>query len=333
MSLLAQQLKIRGKAMRNRIAMPPMANHLADESGAVVPEHNEHYRIRAKDGVALIIVEHSYVHISGRMRTSQLAVDRDELVDGLATLVSSIKDQGALAVIQITHAGSMAAEVPPGGELVAPSPIINPKARIDVMPRELTPAELEELKEQYVKAAVRAERAGFDAVELHGAHGYLLNEFISPLTNQRTDGYGGSEEGRAKFPLEVTAAVKSALADDTILMYRLGTDDFLPGGLTIETTAPFSAQLEEKGVDLIDISGGFGNYAIVDEKPGYFRNHGRAIKKLVSIPVMVTGGIKTPEFAEEILQSGDADIIGIGRKLLKNSKWASEALKALSGKG
>ena len=330
MSLLGQELKVSGKVMRNRIAMPPLAHNFADDKGAANPKHNDHYAVRAKDGVALIIVEHSFVHISGRMRVGQLGVNDDELIDGLASLAKSVKDHGAVAAIQITHAGSMGAELPPSGELVAPSAIINPKARIDVVPRELSPAELDELKEHYVKAAVRAERAGFDAVELHGAHGYLLNEFLSPLTNQRNDSYGGSEEGRARFPLEVTAAVKSALADDTILMYRLGTDDFLDGGLTIETTVPFSAQLEENGVDLIDISGGFGNYAIVETEPGYFRHHGRAIKKLVSIPVMVTGGIKTAVFAEEILQSGDADIIGIGRELLKNNRWASEALSELS---
>jgi NADPH2 dehydrogenase len=324
MSLLAQELDICGKVMRNRIAFPPMANGLATEDGAVVPKHNSHYEIRAKEEVALIIVEHSYVHPSGKAGLGQLAVDRDELVEGLTTLASSIKDQGALAAIQITHAGSKTKEEVCGQVPVAPSAV--PYPGTDIEPKELKPAELVELKECYVQAALRAEKAGFDAVEVHGAHGYLLSQFLSPLTNQRTDAYGGSEEARARFPLEVVKAVKEALKDETILMYRLGVDDLLPGGVTIETTSKFSVLLEENGVDLIDVSGALSAYMIVDEKPGYFRTHTRAIKDLVSIPVMVTGGVKTAVFAEEILESGDADIIGIGRALLANPGWAREAL-------
>jgi 2,4-dienoyl-CoA reductase-like NADH-dependent reductase (Old Yellow Enzyme family) len=185
------------------------------------------------------------------------------------------------------------------------------------------------LRESYVEAAVRAERAGFDAVELHGAHGYLLNQFLSPLTNRRSDAYGGSDRGRAQFPLEVLEAVRKALDRTTILLYRLGADDLLPGGLTIEATSRFSFWLEETGVDLIDVSGGMSGVGIVDEKPGFFRTHSRAIKDRVSIPVMVTGGVKTPEFAEEILGSGDADIVGVGRALLANPRWAREALERL----
>ena len=327
MSLLAQELKIRGKVMRNRIAMPPMANGLATEDGAVVPKHNSHYAERAADGVALMIVEHSYVHPSGKAGPGQLAVNRDELVDGLASLAKSIKDQGALAAIQITHAGSKtSSEV--CGQTMAPSAVANPSTKGEV-PKAFSAGELVELKESYVQGALRSEKAGFDAIEIHGAHGYLLNQFLSPLTNQRTDEYGGSDEARAKFPLEVVRAVKEALSDDTILMYRLGTDDFIPGGLTIEVTAKFSVSLEQSGVDIIDVSGGMKAYMIVNEQPGYFRAHSSAIKDLVSIPIMVTGGVKTADFAEEILKSGDADIIGIGRALLKNPRWASEALKAL----
>lgn len=327
MSLLSQELKLRTGVMKNRIAMPPMANRVATEDGAVVPDLIRHYTERAANEIALVIVEHSYVHPSGKAHELQLAADRDELIDGLAGLASAIKDQGAPAAIQITHAGSKTTTDVLGHQPVAPSAITNPSAGDE--PRELTLGELADLRESYVHAALRVRRAGFDAVEIHGAHGYLLNQFLSPVTNLRTDAYGGSDEARAKLPLEVVRAVKKAL-DDAILMYRLGVDDLLPGGLTAETTSRFSVELEEAGIDLIDISGGIKGYSIVDEKPGYFRAHGRAIKELVSVPVMVTGGIKAPEFAEEILSSGDADIIGIGRALLKNPAWAGEALEALS---
>jgi len=327
MSLLAQELTIGYKISRNRIAMPPMANGLATDEGEVVPRLNSHYEKRAKEGVGIIVVEHSYIHLSGKASPRQLAVDRDELIEGLATIASSIKDQGALSAIQITHAGSKTKPEISGQVPVAPSSVPPPGGNSE--PRELSTAELIELKESFVKAAVRTEKAGFDAVELHGAHGYLLNQFLSPLTNHRNDTYGGSDRGRAKFPLEVVKAVRKALDKTTILMYRLGADDLLPGGLTIKETSRFAVWLEENGVDFIDVSGGMSAFMIVDKKPGFFRTHSRAIKDLVSVPVMVTGGVKTPEFAEEILESGDADIVGVGRALLANPRWAKEALEKL----
>lgn len=327
MSILSQSITIGSKVSKNRIAMPPMANGLATDNGAVVPKLNRHYEDRAKEEVGLVIVEHAYVHPSGKASPKQLAVDRDELVKGLETLASAIKDHGALAAIQITHAGSKTTRGTCGQQPVAPWPVTNPGG--GDLPRELTTEELSELKECYVRAAVRCEKAGFDAIELHGAHGYFLNQFLSPLTNRRTDAYGGNHKGRAKFPLEVLQAVKKALKRDTVLMYRLGADDLLPGGLTIEEAIRFSIRLEENGVDLIDVSGGLSAFMIVDKKPGFFRTHSSAIKDQVAIPVLVTGGVKTGEFAEEILASGDADIIGVGRSLLANPKWAREALASL----
>lgn len=327
MSLLAQKITIGDKVSKNRIAMPPMANGLATDDGAVVPKLNRHYEDRAKEEVGLVIVEHAYVHPTGKASPRQLAVDRDELVEGLATLASSIKNQGALAAIQITHAGSKTTRETCGQEPVAPSAVSNPGG--GGMPRELSTEELSELKACYVQAAVRCEKAGFDAIELHGAHGYFLNQFLSPLTNLRTDAYGGSDEGRARFPIEVVQAVKRALDKETVLMYRLGADDLLPGGLAIEEAVRFSVSLEENGVDLIDVSGGLSAFMIVDKKPGFFRTHSRAIRDRASIPILVTGGVKTAGFAEDILESGDADIVGIGRSLLANPKWAREALDSL----
>jgi len=328
MSLLAEEIRIGDKTSRNRVAMPPMANGLATDDGEVVPRLNSHYEARAKEGVGLVIVEHAYVHPSGKASPRQLAVDRDELTDGLTTLASSIRAQGALAAIQITHAGSKTSQENCGQIPVAPSAVSNPMGASE--PRELGTEELLELKQCYVQAAVRAEKAGFDAVELHGAHGYFLNQFLSPLTNRRTDAYGGSDRGRARFPLEVLEAVKEAVGDTTIVIYRLGADDLLPGGLTIEAAGRFAVWLGEGGVDLIDVSGGLSAFMIVDKHPGFFRTHSRAIRDQVSVPVMVTGGVKTPEFAEEILESGDADVVGVGRALLANPKWAREALEKLA---
>jgi len=328
MSLLEQEIKIGNKVSKNRIAMPPMANGMATDDGAVVPRLIRHYEDRAKEGVGTVIVEHAYIHPSGKASPRQLAVDKDELVDGLSDLAASIRSHGAIAAIQITHAGSKTSPENCGQQPVAPSAVANPGG--GSLPRELSAEELSELKACYVQSALRCEKAGFDAVELHGAHGYFLNQFLSPLTNRRTDAYGGSAEERTAYPLEVLQAVKAALNGETLVMYRLGADDLLPGGLPLEDAIRFSVQLEENGIDLIDVSGGLSAFMIVDKEPGFFRTHSRAIKAHVSVPVLVTGGVKSGTFAEEILESGDADIVGVGRSLLANPNWAREALERLT---
>lgn len=306
-----------------------MANNLATPEGEVVPGLIAHYRKRAREGVALVIVEHSYVHPTGRASSNQLGLHRDDLIAGLRELASSIKGQGALAALQITHAGSSTTEETSGEKPVAPSSFPHPRKKTE--PRALTRDELAILRDDFARAAARAERAGFDSVELHGAHGFLLNQFLSPLTNHREDEYGGSLQGRARFPLEVVRAVKRVLKEDMLLMYRLGADDLMEGGLKVDSTAQFALWLQEEGVDIVDISGGMSGYAMVDTEPGYFRSHSRAIKSVVRVPVMVTGGINRAMQAEDILSTGDADIVGIGRALLKNFRWASEAIKSLEG--
>ncbi|MFW6139064.1 MAG: tRNA-dihydrouridine synthase, partial [Spirochaetota bacterium] len=235
----------------------------------------------------------------------------------------------ALAAIQISHAGSGTTEKVCGGKPVAPSAVPHP--RKNTHPRALTGEEAGKLRDNFAGAAARAAGAGFDAVELHGAHGFFLNQFLSPLTNLRKDKYGGSLEERAAFPLEVVQAVMRELKDDMLLMYRLGADDLMEGGLKVDSTAQFAKWLQQEGVDIIDVSGGMNSYHIVETNPGFFRTHSRVIKQVVKVPVMVTGGISTAVQAEDVLAACDADIVGIGRALLKNYRWAREALKSLEG--
>ena len=327
MSLLASELTIGSMIVKNRIVMPPMASNRATEEGGVVPEIIEHYETRSRESVGTIIVEHTYVSPGAKSSIQQMGIYEDELILGLSAIAASISSHGCLASIQLTHPGSNTKEGVCEGTPVAPSAVTHPMSGME--PRELSREEMSELKAHFVHAALRAEKAGFQAVELHGAHGYLLNQFLSPLTNKRTDAYGGSLENRAKFPLEVVEAVRTALQLESILMYRLGADDLLEGGLTIDVTAQAAAWLEDAGVDFFDVSGGISGPEIASEKPGYFRVHSRAVKETVEVPVMVTGGITTSEQAEEILESGDADAIGVGRALLENPKWASAALEFL----
>ena len=324
MSILRTGISVKDMDLRNRIVMPPMANNLATDNGQVVHELTEHYLRRAREGVGLIVVEHAYVHQTGRVNRNQLGIHSDSLIAGLKQLASEIQQTGARAAIQLTHAGCATTSEATGSEVWGASARSHP--RRETSPRALTTAEVEELVVLFGDAAERAKKAGFDSVEIHGAHGYLLNQFLSPLTNDRTDRYGGDLRGRATFPLEVIGSVRQVVGDDFPLMYRLGVDDLMPGGLTGADTAQAAKWFCEAGVDLLDISGGFGGYGIVDEEPGFFRQYGRVLKKAVPAVIMVTGGITTSALGEEILRAGDADLIGVGRALLRDESWASKAL-------
>ncbi len=323
MGMLNHSLNIGELKLKNRLVVPPMATNTATEEGHATEETVNHYSRRAAAGVAMIIVEHTYVSPGGRAGEKQLGVYDDGQTAGLAELASGIKEAGAAAAIQITHAGSNTDETlveTPWG----PSAVEHPGSKIK--PQRLDERQLEEVKRNFVAASERVCRAGFDVVELHGAHGYLLNQFLSPLTNEREDRYGGSLAERARFPLEVVKSVSDSLSGDAVLAYRLGVDDFMPGGLTLEETARYACWLDEAGVDLIDISGGMAGYGIVDSKPGYFERYGKVLKRKTESPVMVTGGITTAELAEHILTQGGADLIGVGRAILKEASWSEKAL-------
>jgi 2,4-dienoyl-CoA reductase-like NADH-dependent reductase (Old Yellow Enzyme family) len=207
-----------------------------------------------------------------------------------------------------------------GMQPVAPSP--NERAR------ELQVEEIEALTEAFAIAAERAIRAGFDGVEVHGAHGFLLNQFFSPLTNRRRDEYGGSLENRMRFPLEVIERVKEKIGG-RLLLYRLGSDDLDPAGTRIEDSQKFAAKLEEAGVDIIDVSGG-----LCGSRPerlqgiqGYFISQAQQIKKIVDIPVIGVGGITEPEFADRVIRDGKVDLVAVGRELLKDPDWALKAIE------
>jgi len=193
--------------------------------------------------------------------------------------------------------------------------------------KELTKDEIKAVVTEFARAAERVVLAGFDGVELHGAHGYLLNQFFSPLTNRRLDEYGGTLENRMRFPLEVTEAVKRVIGD-RLLLYRLGSDDMSPGGSTLEDAKFLAKRLEEMGVDIIDVSGGLcgGSPAQFEGVEGYFIPQAREIKKAVNVPVIGVGGIRSFEYANMVVEKGYVDLVAVGRMLLKDPEWAKRAL-------
>lgn len=316
--------------VHNRLVMPPLATEKSTPEGFVTDALIQHYERRARGGyIGLMITEHTFIEPLSKASPCQLSLATDAVIPGLTKLVEAIHNVGATKVFaQINHAGAAADCKSIGTTPVGPSSLMignHWKGNLP-MPRALTVDEIKALVQQYVAAARRAQEAGYDGVEIHSAHGYLLDQFYSPLTNQRTDDYGGSLENRIRFHREVIAAVRDAVGADYPVAIRLGGCDYLPGGATIDDAVAACRQFVQDGVNLLDISGGIAGYIRPDKVkyPGYFKDVSKAVKEAVSVPVILTGGVTTGAEAEALLQEGAADLIGVGRKLLQDSLWAQK---------
>lgn len=302
----------------NRIVMPPMCMYSATEDGHVTNWHRVHYGTRAVGGVGLIILEATAVEKRGRLSNHCLGIWDDEHVQGLRELVELGQEHGSVMGIQIAHGGRKSW----GEELVAPSSLAFPDKGI---PHALNKQEIKDVVENWRQGARRAHEAGFDVLQLHGAHGYLIHEFLSPLSNERTDEYGGSLENRMRFLLEIIAAVQKEWPEDKPLSVRLSATDYLEGGLTILDTVQIAQTLKEHGVDLIDVSSGGLLPASFKLGPGYQVPLAEAVKAGADIATITVGLITQPELVQEILLSGRADFVALGRELLRNPYWVLEA--------
>ncbi len=315
--------------LANRGIMPSMVTNLCGTDGSVTDRFIAYHVARARGGVALNITEAAYVHLVGKGFPNQLGIDDDALVPGLSRLTTAVHDAGGRIAIQLFHGGRQANVSVTGHAVVAPSPI--PCTVVQAMPHELTKAEIAELVQAFVRAGQRAQAAGFDAVEVHGAHGYLVNEFLSPHTNHREDEYGRDKAGRARFPLEIVDALRAALGPEMALIYRISADEYLPDGLTVADSAEFCVRLVEHGIDAIDVSGGTyesGKTAGGPDEPlGLFVDAAAAIKQAIggAVPVAVANRIKTPAFADGIIAAGKADLIATGRALLCDEDFYNKA--------
>ncbi len=329
---LLQPLKIREMEVKNRFVMPPMVTNYAGVDGSVTKRLKAYYRARAKGGVWLIIVEAAFVDPSGKGYSNELGIYKDVLVDGLKALVDDVHPFGTKIAIQIYHAGRQSHGAMTGGRLIAPSPIPCPVCREE--PEEMTKEDIHNMIEAYGQAARRAVVSGFDSVELHGAHGYLINQFLSPYSNQRTDEYGGSPENRARFPLEVLARVRKEVGDAFPIIYRMSSEEFVGGGLTLEDMKGFSVILSDNGIDAIHVSGGVYESSAMIIQPaaipqGLYVEHASAVKESISsrVPVLVVGRIKDPEMAEDILAQGKADMVVMGRALLADPEMPAKVME------
>jgi NADPH2 dehydrogenase len=329
---LLSPLSFAGLTLRNRIVMPPMFSGFAGAGGDVTDKIVEYHRLRAAAGTALVIVEHTYVHPWGRISDTQMGVHDDGMIPGLTRLAGAIRREGAVSCLQLAHAGASTSAALIGRPPVGPSSLRHP-FETDVDPAQAaTIAEIEQIVKAFGDAAARARAAGFDAVEIHSAHGYLLSQFLSPMTNHREDQYGGSEGNRSRLHLEVLAEVRARVGRDFPVFVRLGMHDEALGGLQLNEAVQVAARLVDGGVDLVDVSGGLQGSrppVVVARGPGWFVPYAQAVKSVVRVPVLVTGGFTDPVHADRVIREGRADLIGIGRAMLNDPDWARSAIEQL----
>lgn len=315
--------KIKDLTIKNRIVMAPMCMYSVEkEDGIVTDWHHTHYESRAVGQVGLVILEATAVTAQGRISPQDLGIWSDDHVEGLQELVKRIKRHGVTAGIQIAHAGRKA-ELPE--EIISPSALaFNERYK---QPKEMTKENIKQTIEAFKAGAARAKQAGFDVIEIHAAHGYLINQFLSPLTNKREDEYGGSMEKRYNFLREVIDEIQTVWNGP--LLVRVSASDYAEEGLTIENYIEISSWMKEQGVDLIDVSSGAVVPARIPVYPGYQVKFAERIRQEANIPTGAVGLITTGIQAEEILQNERADLIFIARELLRDPYWPRTAAREL----
>ncbi|MEV5508553.1 NADH:flavin oxidoreductase/NADH oxidase [Streptomyces orinoci] len=353
MSALYEPFRLRSLTIPNRVWMSPMCQYSAEASGADVGVpgdwHFSHYGARAAGGTGLILVEATAVSPEGRISPWDLGIWNDRQSAAFRRITSFLKEQGTVPGVQLAHAGRKASTAAPwnggaplgpeahGWQPIAPSPL--PFADGHPIPDELTVEGIQRVIQDFAAAARRARDAGFEVVELHGAHGYLIGEFLSPHSNHRTDAYGGSYENRTRFALEVVDAVRAVWPEELPVFFRISATDWLTEnpddereGWTVEDTVRFAADLKAHGVDLLDVStGGNAPKARIPTGPGYQVPFAERVRAETGLPVGAVGEITEARQAEKIIENRQADAVLIGRELLRNPYFARHAARELGG--
>jgi len=329
---LFSPFRIGNLELKNRIVMPPMATHFAAEDGSINDRHIAYYVKRIKGGVGYITSEHTGIMKQGRAFPNMTLIDSDQHIPHFRKLVEAIHREGGKIVIQINHAGRQTSSSITGSPIVAPSAIPCPVRK--EMPKELSQEEIQKITEAFGEAARRVREAGADGVEIHMAHGYLLNQFLSPFSNQRTDEYGGDPNRRMRTALEVLRTVRNRVGSDFLVLCRLSADEYVEGGLKLEDSKEIAKALERNGADALHVSAcvaasGYLNHPPYYADEGIFAHLAQGIKSVVSIPVIAVGRIRTPELANQILEEKKADLISMGRALIADPNLP---IKALQGK-
>ncbi|WP_328628868.1 NADH:flavin oxidoreductase/NADH oxidase [Streptomyces sp. NBC_00353] len=353
MSVLFEPCTLRSLVIPNRVWMAPMCQYSAEavgpNAGVATDWHFAHLAARAAGGTGLILTEATAVSPEGRISPADLGIWNDTQVAALRRITSFIKGQGSIAGIQLAHAGRKASTAAPwqgggpvgpdehGWQPVAPSPL--PFDEGHPVPHELTVDEIHGVVDQFREAARRALDAGFEVAEVHGAHGYLVGQFLSPHSNRRTDEYGGSFDNRVRFALQVVDAVREVWPEDLPVFFRISATDWLTEnneddreGWTVDETVRLAKELQAHGIDLLDVSsGGNAPNARITTGPGYQVPFAARVREETSLPVAAVGLITEPQQAEKIVADGQADAVLLGRELLRSPSWAQHAARELGG--
>lgn len=333
MSRLFEESEINGMKLANRFVRSATWEGMATEDGAVTPRLIDVYARLAQGSVGLIISSHAYVRKDGQAGLYQLGIHDDRLIKGLQGMTEAVHARKGKIVAQLAHAG-LFGNTRLSGE--APLAVSALEAYANPLPRVMDESDIAAVVEAFVRAADRARKAGFDGVQLHAAHGYLLSQFLSPGFNKREDGYGGSTEKRARAVLEVAKAVRKTVGKAFPVLIKMNCEDFLEGGLTLKDALRTGTLLQEAGIDAIEVSGGTlvsgklspSRAGIKSEdREAYFKDAAKAFKQTLKIPIILVGGIRSFQVAEKLIEEGFADYISMSRPLIREpdlvSRWAS----------
>lgn len=336
--MLFEPLPIRGIVLRNRLVVSPMCQY-SSKDGFANEWHLVHLGSRATGGASLVIAEATAISPEGRITQGDLGLWKDEQISYLSTITSFIKSQGAVPGIQLAHAGRKASHALPqeGGAPLSPAegawttvgPSAVPYKEGVPIPQALDEESIRKVKDDFLAAALRALKAGFQVMEIHAAHGYLLHEFLSPLSNKRTDAYGGSFENRSRLLLEITESLRTAWPQELPLFVRISATDWVEGGWTPDDSVALARELKARGVDLVDCSSGGNISARIPVGPLYQVPFARRVKQEAGIMSGAVGLITTAREAEDILMRGDADLIFLARQLLRDPYFPLHAAREL----
>lgn len=332
---------IGGMLIKNRLVRSATHEGMASEDGSVTDKLVELYKTLAEGGVGLIITGYAYVQLSGKGSIYMTGIDRDDLIPGLRRIAETVHEHGhgCKVAIQLAHCGRQAFSVE---TTMAPSAVFEPV--VNKMPREMTIEETEEIIEAFAEAARRTKEAGFDAVQLHAAHGYLLSEFLSPYTNRRTDEYGGNTENRMKIVEEIHNRTVEKVGKNFPILIKMNVDDFLEGGINLNESKKIAERLSKMGFAAVETSGSMLETRIHNrhltasrtkirskDKEAYFLPYAKEIKKLINIPLILVGGIRSLDVIEKILAEGSADFVALSRPLIREPSLPNKWLQEIGG--
>ncbi len=312
--------------LKNRVIVPPMASQTADKKGHVTQKTHNHYKRLSQSNASMIMIEYTYVHLSGKSEPNQLGIDSNEKIEGLSLLAKTIENTGALAAIQLTHSGAKSERSSTDGRLLSPSGIAVPTKGAELEKPDIsTIDDIELIKNSFLDAAIRANKAGFKIIEIHSAHGYGINQWLSPITNQRNDEYGGSIQNRSRILLEIITSIKKELPS-LVLSVRIPGMDHLENGLTSDETIIISNLLKDAGVELINVSSGIGGWRRPRNRygEGYLVEDAYLIQQNVNLPVIGVGGIKTAEYINKSLNEKKFSLAAVGRSILNDPSWGQK---------